>query len=304
VIDLETGDQPISNEDHSVHAILNGEIYNFVALRDELTALGHRFTTGSDTEVIVHAWEEYGEHCPEHLNGMFAFALWDQRREQLFLARDRMGEKPLYYTIAGGWLVFGSELRALLAHPATTRELDLQVVSRYLAYDFVPDPHSIIQGIRKLKPAHALIASNGKVRVESYWEIPFRPDFAIDEVTWCEEIARRFDEAVRLRLNSDVPVGCFLSGGVDSTAIVATAVKQRPSIRTFSVGYAGTQYDERRFARIVAERFSTQHEELVVSSQDILALLPQLGELLDEPIADMSFLPLHLLSRPLASTAQ
>lgn len=297
VIDLETGDQPIANEDGSIHVILNGEIYNFPALRRELTTAGHRFATRSDTEAVVHAWEEYGEHCPEHLNGMFAFALWDQRREALFLARDRMGEKPLYYTVAQGWFLFGSELRALLSHPATGRELDLHGVTRYLAYDFVPDPHSIIRGIRKLPPGHSLTASDGKVRVESYWEIPFRPDATVDEGAWCREIAWRFDEAVRLRLTSDVPLGCFISGGIDSTTVAATAARQRAGIQTFSVGYAEATYDERRFARIVAERCRTQHEELVVSAADAHTLLPQLGGLLDEPLADMSFVPLYLLSR-------
>jgi asparagine synthase (glutamine-hydrolysing) len=297
VIDLETGDQPIANEDGSVHVVLNGEIYNFPALREKLAASGHRFASRSDTEVLVHAWEEYGEHCPEHLNGMFAFALWDRRREQLFLARDRMGEKPLYYAVAQGWLVFASELRAVLAHPAVGREIDLQGVARYLAFDFVPDPHSIVRGVRKLPPAHALIASEAKARLESYWEIPFRPDPAVDEATWCEEIAGRFDEAVRLRLRSDVPLGCFLSGGIDSTAVATTAARHRPGIRTFSVGYAEAEYDERPYSRIVAERSGTRHEELVVSADDAGRLLPQLGALLDEPIADMSFVPLHLLSR-------
>jgi asparagine synthase (glutamine-hydrolysing) len=228
---------------------------------------------------------------------MFALALWDGRREQLFLARDRMGEKPLYYAHADGWLVFGSELRAVLAHPATRRELDLQSVSRYLAYDFVPDPHSMVRDVRKLPPAHTLTASDGKVSVQSYWEIPFKPDSAPDEAAWCHEIVRRFDNAVRLRLTSDVPLGCFLSGGIDSTAVVATAARQRGGIRTFSVGYADGPHDERRFARLVAERFGTQHEELIVAPEDARAVITDLGRLLDEPLADMSFVPLYLLSR-------
>lgn len=298
VIDLETGDQPIANEDGSVRAILNGEIYNFLELRADLAARGYRFATRSDTEVIVHSWEEYGEHCLDTFNGMFAFALWDRRRDQLFLARDRMGEKPLYYALVDGWLVFGSELRALLAHPVVSRELDLPAVSRYLAYEYVPAPHSVVRDIKKLPPAHTLTASGDKVSIQSYWDIPFRPDPTVDETTWCREIARRLDEAVRLRLRSDVPVGCFLSGGVDSTAVVATAARHTGGeIRTFSVGYVEPAYDERRFARIVAERWGTRHAELVVSADDARALLPQLGALLDEPIADMSFVPLYLLSR-------
>ena len=296
VIDLETGDQPLSNEDGSIRVVLNGEIYNFPDLQADLAARGHRLASRSDTEVIAHAWEDYGERCVDLLNGMFAFALWDRRRELLFLARDRMGEKPLYYTRAGGWLVFGSELRAVLAHPAVSRELDLASVSRYLAYDFVPDPHSMIRNVVKLPPGHALTAANGTLTVKPYWDIPGRPEEAVDEATWCEQIRHRLDEAVRLRLRSDVPLGCFLSGGIDSTAIAATASRQRAGLRSFSVGYDDAEYDERPFARLAAERLGTRHEELVVSADDAGALLPGLGGLLDEPIADMSFIPLYLLS--------
>jgi asparagine synthase (glutamine-hydrolysing) len=297
VIDLETGDQPQATEDGSVHVILNGEIYNFPSLRAALAARGHRLVSRSDTEVIAHLWEECGEHCVQALNGMFAFAVWDGRREQLFLARDRMGEKPLYYTFAQGWVVFGSELRAVLAHPALSAELDLQSVSRYLAYEFIPDPHSIIRNVLKLPPAHSLTASDGKLAVQPYWDIPFKPDVAVDEDTWGREIARRLDEAVRSRLISDVPLGCFLSGGIDSTAIVATAARHQAGLRTFSVGYAEARYDERPWGRLVAERLATRHEELLVSADDARTALSDLGRLLDEPIADMSFVPLYLLAR-------
>ncbi|OLC15998.1 MAG: asparagine synthase (glutamine-hydrolyzing) [Candidatus Rokubacteria bacterium 13_1_40CM_69_27] len=296
IIDLVRGDQPLANEDASIHVILNGEIYNFPALRDGLTARGHRFATASDTEVIAHAWEEAGEACLEDFNGMFAFALWDRRRQTLLLARDRMGEKPLYYARAGGWLVFASELRALLAHPAVGRRLDLEGVARYLAYDYVPDPHAIVQGVEKLPPAHRLIASDGKLSIQRYWEIPFRPDPALDEAACREEIRHRLDAAVRLRLTSDVPLGCFLSGGIDSTSVAATAARLCRGLRTFSVGFVEPDYDERGFARLVAERIGAVHEELVVSASDAGAVLPRLGLLLDEPIADMSFVPLYLLS--------
>ncbi len=297
VIDLETGDQPIANEDGSVHVVQNGEIYNFRALEATLTPLGHRFATRSDTEAIVHAWEEYGEHCVDHFNGMFALAVWDRRREQLFLARDRMGEKPLYYACPGEWIVFASELQALLAHPAVSRELDPLSVSRYLAYDFVPDPYSMIRGVAKLPPGHTLTAGDGKVRLDRYWNIPFKPDATMDEAAWRGEIARRVDEAVRLRMASDVPLGCFLSGGIDSTAVTATAARLRAGIRTFSVGFADVRFDERPFARLVAERYGTQHEELVVTPEDAGAVLTRVGGLLDEPLADMSFVPLFLLAR-------
>jgi asparagine synthase (glutamine-hydrolysing) len=297
VIDLATGDQPITNEDRSVHVVLNGEIYNFVELSEQLKARGHEFTTRVDTEVVAHAWEEDGERCVDGFNGMFALALWDRRRESLFLARDRMGEKPLYYAVTGGWLVFGSELRAVLAHPAVSRELDVASISRYLAYDFVPDPHGIIRDVFKLPPGHALTASTGRISRKRYWDLSFRADARLDEAAWCREIARGLDEAVRLRLTSDVPLGCFLSGGIDSTAIAATASRLRPRLRTFAVGYREPDYDERPFARIAAERLETCHEELLVGPEDVAALLPDLGALLDEPIADMSFVPLYLLSR-------
>jgi asparagine synthase (glutamine-hydrolysing) len=296
VIDLVTGDQPIGNEDGTVHVALNGEVYGFAALRAHLERGGHRFRTASDTEVIVHAWEEYGEHCPDHLNGMFGFALWDGRRQVLFLARDRMGEKPLYYAKVDGWFVFGSELRAVLAHPHVGRALDPEGLARYLAYDFVPDPHTIARGVHKLPPGHALTAGDGKVRVERYWELPSRPENG-DETTWRREIVRRLDEAVALRLVSDVPLGCFLSGGIDSTAVAASAVRLKPGLRTFSVGYAERSYDERAHARLAAERLGTVHEELLVSAVDVAPVLERLGVLLDEPISDMSFVPLYLLSR-------
>src|SRR6267142_2478459 len=296
VIDLVTGDQPIANEDGAVHVALNGEIYGFAALRASLERAGHRFRTASDTEVIVHAWEEYGEHCPDHLNGMFGFALWDGRRQVLFLARDRMGEKPLYYAKVDGWFVFGSELRAVLAHPHVGRALDAEGLARYLAYDFVPDPHTIARGVHKLPPGHALTAGDGKVRVERYWELPSRPEGG-DETTWRREIVRRLDEAVALRLVSDVPLGCFLSGGIDSTAVAASAARLKPGLRTFSVGYAERSYDERAHARLAAERLGTVHEELLVSALDVAPVLERLGVLLDEPISDMSFVPLYLLSR-------
>jgi len=297
VIDLVNGDQPIGNEDDSVHVALNGEIYGFAALRERLRTAGHRFRTAADTEVIAHAWEAYGEDCPDHFNGMFGLAVWDQRRQMLFLARDRMGEKPLYWTEANGWLVFGSELRAVLAHPAVARALDLEGLARYLAYDFVPDPHSIVRGVSKLAPGCTLTVSEGKRVQRRYWELPSRAEGDLDEATWKREIVRRLDDAVALRLVSDVPVGCYLSGGIDSTAIVASAARQVRLLRTFSVGYAERRHDERGFARLAAMRLGTVHDELLVTAADAGGVVERLGELLDEPIADMSFVPLYLLSR-------
>lgn len=296
VIDLETGDQPVSTEDGSITVVLNGEIYDFEAHRTALAARGHRLRSRSDTEVIAHTWEDVGERVPERLNGMFAFALWDQHRERLFLARDRMGEKPLYYAAVAGWVVFASELRALIAHPVVSTRLDLEGVARYLAYEYVPDPHSILLGVAKLPPAHFLRASDGGVELRRYWDILFRPEPAVDEQAWHEELAWRFDRSVAARLVSDVPVGCFVSGGIDSTLVAGTAARLRSGIRTFSVGYDGVPQDERRYARIVAEHFATQHEEVVVSAADAGRVIERLGSLLDEPLADMSFVPLHILS--------
>src|SRR5438552_17776375 len=297
VIDLETGDQPIANEDGSAHVVLNGEIDNYRCLRDELQALGHRFSTRSDTEVVVHGWEAFGEACPEALNGMFAFAVWDRRREEPFLARDRMGEKPLYYTFVDGALVFASELRAMLAYPGVRRRLDLRGLARYLAFDYIPDPHAILEDVAKLPPGHSLTVNGGKARTQRYWEIPFAPDETLDEAAWCAEIRRRLDDAVRLRLHSDVPVGCFLSGGIDSTSVAATAARHHQGINTFSVGFTEPAYDERRWARLVADRYGTRHQELIVSSSDAAAVVADLGALMDEPLADMAFVPLYLLSR-------
>jgi asparagine synthase (glutamine-hydrolysing) len=302
VIDLETGDQPMACEDGSVSVVLNGEIYDFEARRAELESLGHRFRSRSDTEIIAHAWEDDGEHCVDRLNGMFALALWDARQEQLFLARDRMGEKPLHYTVAGGTLVFASELRALLAHPAVSARLDPEGLARYLAFDYVPDPHSILRDVRKLPPGHVLTAGTSGLAVRRYWDIPFQPEPAVQEREWLEEIVRRVDRAVALRLVSDVPVGCFVSGGIDSSVVAGAAARQRHGIHTFSVGYESSRHDERPWARIAARHFGTAHEELVVTPADAADVLGRLGSLLDEPLADMSFVPLYLLSRAARGT--
>jgi asparagine synthase (glutamine-hydrolysing) len=303
VIDLETGDQPIALADGSLTAILNGEIYDFAAWRRELEARGHTFRSNSDTEVLVHAWQDRGERCLDEVNGMFALALWDGRDERLYLARDRMGEKPLHYAVADdGTLVFASELRALLAHPRVDARLDLEGLARYLAFDYVPDPHSILVGVHKLPPGHLLCARDGRSLLRRYWDIPFGPEPEIDVRDWSAMIAHHFEQSVARRLVSDVPVGCFVSGGIDSSIVAGTAARQRPGIHTFSVGYDGTRHDERPWARIAARHFGTRHEEVVVSAADAGDVLERLGHLLDEPLADMSFVPLHLLSRAAKGT--
>jgi asparagine synthase (glutamine-hydrolysing) len=299
IIDLETGRQPIANETGTVQVILNGEIYNFAEVRTRLQEKGHRFRTRSDTEVIVHAYEEFGEECVAHFNGMFAFALWDEERETLFLARDRMGEKPLYYTEQAGWFVFGSELRAVLEHPVVGRELDLLSFSRYLTNGYVPDPHTIFRNIHKLSPGHFLSVTSGKARLVRYWDIEFHPGRQQSEDEWAGLVWTELCQSVRRRLVSDVPVGIFLSGGVDSAAIVAAAASVAPSARltTFSMGFEEASYDETPYARAVAERFGTHHEQVMFTSDVARAEIPGLGQLLDEPLADPSFLPTVILAR-------
>jgi len=305
VIDLETGDQPISNETSTVWGALNGEIYNFQELRDDLQRLGHRFRTRSDTEVVVHAYEEWGEDCVRHLDGMFALAVWDGEQHTLLLARDRMGEKPLYYHAGPDAFVFGSELRALLEHPAVPRELSFESLTRYLSFEYVPAPHSIFTGIEKLPPGHLLTVSpTGKPRVVSYWDLSFVPDASLDTDEWAQALTQQLERSVRRQLNSDVPLGLFLSGGIDSSAITAIAaqVSGRRAIKTFSLGFAEASYDERTFARTVAHHCCTEHTEIEFSAEDAARLLERVGDLLDEPLVDSSFLPLYWLSRAARQT--
>src|SRR5437763_2286089 len=263
IIDLSTGQQPLFNEDGSVVVIFNGEIYNYQTLIPELTSLGHRFRTRSDTEVIVHAWESWGEACVERFRGMFAFALWDRNRSTLFLARDRLGVKPLYYAILrDGMFVFGSELKSLLAHGGLERDIDPCAVEEYFALGYVPEPRTIFKQAKKLPPAHTLTIRRGAALPApvEYWD----PRFTLDEnpsiSAAVEELSARLDESVRLRMIADVPLGAFLSGGVDSSAVVASmaAVSADP-VNTCSISFADPAYDESRYAWQVAERYQTRH---------------------------------------------
>src|SRR6266850_7222689 len=300
IVDLAGGRQPIGNETGTVHAVLNGEIYNFRELRARLQQRGHRFTTQSDTEVLVHAYEQDGEDFVADLDGMFALALWDGPARKLVLARDRMGEKPLYYYDGPGVFVFGSELRALLEHPDVPRELDLQSLSRYLVVEAVPAPHSILARIAKVPPAHTLVVSPGaKPQLARYWTLPFAPDRSIGEVEWIERLRHQLDVSVRSRLGGDVPIGVFVSGGIDSGAVAALAARQTdaPPLQTFAVGFEAPSYDERRFARLVSARFGTEHHEIVFAAADALSLMERVGSLLDEPLVDASFLPKYALAR-------
>ena len=292
VIDLETGDQPVYNEDRDVAVVLNGEIYNFAELRRRLRAAGHRLASRGDSEVIAHLYEQHGLDCLRHLHGMFAFALWDQRRRRLLLARDRVGKKPLFYSLRGGVLSFASELRALLQDPGVERRIDPAAIDAYLAFGYVPAPLSAYAGVRKLPPAHLLVFERGALRRERYWRLDYaakRPVGDLGELH--EEIRARLRASVARRLVADVPVGAFLSGGIDSSAVVATMAECSPHpVRTFSIGFAGVADDELPRARLVARRFGTEHRELVVEP-DAVELLPRLVRHYGEPFGDHSALP-------------
>ena len=295
IIDLSTGQQPLYNEDRTVCVVYNGEIYNYRELIGELAPLGHVFRTRSDTEVIVHAWEEWGEACVERFRGMFAFALWDKNRDTLFLARDRLGVKPLYYALLGGTFIFGSELKALLAHPAFARELDPLAIEDYFAFGYIPEPRTIYKSARKLPPAHVLTVRRGEALPEprEYWDVRFTLDNPIGEREAEHELVARLQESVRLRMISDVPLGAFLSGGVDSSAVVATmaGVSEEP-VNTCSIAFRDPAYDESKYAEQVAKRYRTNHFVERVDSDDF-DLIDVLARIYDEPYADSSAIPTY-----------
>ena len=297
VIDVAGGDQPISNEDGTIWIVFNGEIYNFHELRTQLVALGHRFRTNSDTEAIVHAYEQYGADCPKVLRGMFAFAIWDKTRERLFLARDRVGKKPLLYCQRGDELIFASEFRAMLAHPAVTRTIDPAGINHYLSFMCVPAPFTAFRDIRKLPPAHTLTWERGRVRIDRYWSLDFTKKRKISERDAVAETLRLLEESVRLRMISDVPIGAFLSGGIDSSAVVALMAEQSAKpIKTFSIGFDEAGYDELEHARRVAERYGTDHYEFRVRP-DAAEVMPLLADHYGEPFADSSAIPTYYVSR-------
>jgi asparagine synthase (glutamine-hydrolysing) len=296
IIDLGGGQQPLFNEDHSVVVVYNGEIYNFQALARELQQFGHIFRTHSDTEVIVHAWEQWGERCVEHFRGMFAFALWDRRQQALFLARDRLGVKPLHYALLeDGQLLFASEMKALLLHPGLRRELDPLAVEEYFAYGYIPEPRTIFRQIRKLEPGHTLLLRKGATLAapRRYWDIPFAVRQPASEEQAADEMLERLREAVRIRLVAEVPLGAFLSGGVDSSAVVAMMARESAEpVNTCSISFGDPQYDETPYANMVAERYRTRHHSQRVEQHEI-SLVDRLAGLYDEPYADSSALPTY-----------
>jgi asparagine synthase (glutamine-hydrolysing) len=296
IIDLSTGQQPLYNEDKTVCVVYNGEIYNYQQLIPELTQLGHRFHTRSDTEVIVHAWEQWGECCVERFRGMFAFALWDRNRETLFLARDRLGVKPLHYALLpDGTLLFGSELKSLLAHGGLAREIDPCAVEEYFALGYVAEPRTIFRQSRKLPAAHTLIVRRGQPVAEprEYWDVRFTGDASVTDDEAGEELVSRLRESVKLRMISEVPLGAFLSGGVDSSAVVAMmAGLSTEPVNTCSIAFADPEFDESAYAQIVATRYRTNHHVDRVESDDF-DLIDTLARMYDEPYADSSAIPTY-----------
>jgi len=295
IIDLEGGSQPIYNEEGDIVVIQNGEIYNYRELREELEEKGHRFYTNSDTEVIVHAYEEYGFDFLKKLNGMFAIAIWDSNERRLFLARDRLGVKPLYYSVIGSKLIFASEIKAILEYPIQ-RTVCKEALAKYFALRYVPAPLTIFEGIMKLEPGHYIVVDENGFKKEKYWELPV-VELNGSESYFQETILKMLRESVKRRLVSDVPLGAFLSGGIDSSTVVAimSELMDEP-VKTFSVGFTGKEYDESGFARIVAEEFGTDHHEIFIDIDDI-DILPKIVWYFDEPVADAAAIPTYMLSQ-------
>jgi asparagine synthase (glutamine-hydrolysing) len=297
IIDVAGGDQPIPNEDESLWIVYNGEVYNFPALHTELRARGHKFRTKTDTECVLHLYEEHGLNCVDHLRGMFAFALWDENEQRLLIARDRLGQKPLYYSVQDGVLYFASELNALLAGLPKRPEIHLPAIDLYLSLQYVPEPLTPYQGIYKLPPAHRLVWQNGVARTERYWELQYGPKHTASEVDLIVELRARMAKAVHMRMISEVPLGAHLSGGIDSSIIVALmAEASNTPVKTFSVGFKETSFSEIPYARAVAQRYATEHHEFTLTFGDIPATLDTLLDHFGEPFADPSALPLYHLS--------
>ncbi|NVM78337.1 asparagine synthase (glutamine-hydrolyzing) [Duganella sp. SG902] len=296
IIDLAGGQQPLFNEDHSVAVVYNGEIYNFKALMRELQQFGHIFRTQCDTEVIVHAWEQWGARCVERFRGMFAFALWDRKQRSLFLARDRLGVKPLHYAVLdNGHLIFASEIKALLTHDQLLRELDPLAIEDYFAYGYIPEPRTAFRQVRKLEPGHTLLLRHGSApgQPRPYWDVPFTPQTITSPAQAADELIERLREAVRIRLVAEVPLGAFLSGGVDSSAVVAMMAQESATpVNTCSIAFDDARFDESPYAHLIAERYATRHHTQRVRQHDA-SLIDQLAGLYDEPFADSSALPTY-----------
>ncbi len=303
IIDLDTGAQPMSNEDGSIWITYNGEIYNFKNLRQDLQNKGHRFKTKSDTETIIHAYEEYGYDCVKKLRGMFSFGIWDAKKTCLFLARDRLGKKPLYYYYDDHRFVFASEIKAIISDRNIKRDIDLSAVSDYFTYQYIPFPKTIFQHIYKLPPGHYMnvrpagSSSVLSIHTSQYWDVHYKPEYNRSENEWVEGLREKLAESVKMRLISDVPLGAFLSGGMDSSSIVALMTKcSGGPVKTFSIGFDDKNYNELKYARRVAEHFKSDHHEMIVKP-DAVEVLPKLAWEFDEPFADSSAIPTYYVSK-------
>ena len=299
IIDLTTGDQPKLSADENLVIVFNGEIYNYIELREELKALGHNFTTASDTEVILNAYTEWGPECQKRLNGMWAFALWDKREQQLLLSRDRLGEKPLHYSFQDNSLLFGSEIKSILA-AGQKQPIATHLWHIYLSLGYLPAPHTFYQDIQKLPPAHYLLVKNGNIRERCYWEFPLslEEEMRTDAAQIYQEFQSCFFDSVRIRMRSDVPFGAFLSGGLDSSGVVAAMVEEsRSPVETFTIGFEDNAFDERKIAREVAEWFGTNHHEEIVRPESFDESLTNVLHQFDEPFGDASAVPVGMVSK-------
>ena len=300
IIDLNRGKQPISNEDESVWIVFNGEIYNYQDLREKLIRRDHQFKTDTDTEVIVHAYEEFGEDCVKRLRGMFAFAIWDDRNQALFIARDRVGIKPLYYSLGTEQLVFASEMKAILQDPSVDREVNLPIIDRFLTYFYIPGDETLLKSIRKLRPGHTLTVRRGKADIRQYWDLSFTSGNKAHTLNESkEELLGLLKEAVRLHMISDVPVGFLLSGGVDSTAMLNLSLNETDKdLSTFTIGFDGEDFaDERVYARLAAEKFGTKHYEMTIKAQDFVEFLPSYVWHMEEPVCEPPAIALYYVSK-------
>ncbi len=300
IIDLADGQQPIFDESGRYGVVFNGEIYNYRELRNDLIARGHQLKTHSDTEVIVHLYEECGEACVDHLRGMFGFAIWDNVRRELFIARDRMGIKPLYYTQCNGDFIFGSEIKSILEHPSVKPSMDLDALSQYLSLKYVPAPRTMFAGIQSLPPGHFMRISKGRIEIQRYWDISFaKPERVLSEHEYTDQLLELLRESTRLHLRSDVPFGAFLSGGVDSSTIVALMSEElRAPVKTFSVGFGGEGIqDELPYAQQVADKFGCEHHTLKITSNDFLGYAENVLWHLDQPIADQATVATHMVAK-------
>ncbi|MBX7173946.1 MAG: asparagine synthase (glutamine-hydrolyzing) [Pyrinomonadaceae bacterium] len=298
IIDLSTGDQPVWNEDKTVVVVMNGELYNYREIRQQLLDKGHKFHGASDTEILPHLYEEYGEEMLDKINGMFCFALWDFTKQKLIIARDRFGEKPLYYGIFENKLLFASEPKVLLQHPDVETNVNLNAIRQYLSFDYVPAPHSIYEGISKLPAGHILTLQNGELKTRRYWKLSFQKREKLSFKDATEELGKLLADAVRMRLVSDVPLGILLSGGVDSSTVAAYATQfSTEKVKTFSIGFEEDSFDESKYAREVAEHLGTEHYEDRLSVDTAANLISEIGTWLDEPLSDGSLIPTFLLSR-------